>query len=138
MQDRPTALELLDAVQRFLEEEVVPSTEGRRSFLARVAANAIRIVGREIRTEEEQARREWDGLDALLGPVTAPPSLADTRKAILARTAALCEKIREGAADEGDWRKQVLAHARRTVRDKLAVSDPGLLERSETKEGRRD
>ena len=134
MQDRPTAIELLDAVQRFLEEEIVPNTEGRRSFLARVAANAIRIVGREISAEEEQARREWDGLDALLGPETRPPALADTRKAIGARTKSLCEKIREGAADEGDWRRKVLAHVRRTVRDKLAVSDPGLLDRSK-KEG---
>jgi len=131
MQDRPTAIELLDAVQRFLEEEIVPNTQGRRSFLARVAANAVRIVGREIRAEEAQSRREWDGLDALLGPAAPPPSLADTKKAILARTAVLCEKIREGAADEGEWRSAVLAHVRRTVRDKLAVADPGLLERSE-------
>jgi len=131
MQDRPTAMELLDAVQRFLDEEIVPNTEGRRSFLARVAANAVRMVGREIGVEEEQARREWDGLDAVLGPETRPPTLADTRKAIIARTKALCEKIREGSADEGDWRRKVLAHVRRTVRDKLAVADPGLLERAQ-------
>ena len=131
MQDRPTSLELLDAVQRFLDEEIVPDTQGRRSFLARVAANAVRIVAREIRADEEQARREWDGLDALMGSAVPPASLADTKKAILARTAALCEKIREGAADEGPWRPAVLAHVRRTVRDKLAVADPGLLERSE-------
>ncbi len=133
MQDRPTALELLDAVQRFLEEEIVPDTQGRRSFLARVAANAVRIVAREIRADEEQARREWEGLDSLLGPTAPPPSLADTKQAIRARTAALCEKIREGAADEGEWRSSVLAHVRGTVHDKLAVADPGLLERSEEK-----
>ena len=131
MQDRPTAQELLDAVQRFLEEEIVPQADGKRSFLARVAANAIRIVGREMRLENEQAQREWEGLDELLGPEMLPGSPADRRKAISARTAALCEKIREGAANEGEWRKKVLAHVRRTVRDKLAVSNPGLLERSE-------
>jgi hypothetical protein len=134
MQDRPTAIELLDAVQRFLEEEIVPNTEGRRSFLARVAANAVRMVGREIGAEEEHARREWEGLDALLGPGTPPDSLAERRKALALRTAVLCERIREGMADEGPWRAEVLAHARRTVQDKLAVTDPGLFERSE-KEG---
>jgi len=127
MQDRPTAQELLDAVQRFLEEEIVPHTEGKRSFLARVAANAIRIVGREMRLEDEQARREWEGLDSLLGFEPLPLLLADTKKAILARTAALCGKIREGTADEGAWRKKVLAHTRRTVRDKMIVSDPRWL-----------
>jgi hypothetical protein len=138
MQDRPTALELLEAVQRFLEEEIVPNTEGRRAFLARVAASAVRIVEREIRMEEEQALREWDGLDALLGPETPPSAREEWKSAIRARTAALCERIREGAADEGDWRRKVLAHTRRTVRDKIAVSDPGLLERSETKSSQKD
>jgi hypothetical protein len=57
------------------------------------------------------------------------------KMALQARTAALCEKIREGAADEGEWRKKVLSHTRRTLRDKLAVSDPGLLERSENDRG---
>ena len=132
MQDRPTALELLDAVQRFLEEEIVPNVEGRRSFLTRVAANAVRIVAREIRMEEEQARREWDGLDALLGPETPPSALGDRKKAILARTVALCGKIREGGADEGEWRKKVLAHIRRTVGDKLVVSDPRWLGEDKT------
>jgi len=127
MQDRPTATELLDAVQRFLDEEIVPNTEGRRSFLARVAANAVRMVGREIGVEEEQARREWEGLDALLGPETSPSSLAKRKKALAARTTALCERIREGMADEGPWRAEVLAHVRRTVRDKLVVSDPRWL-----------
>ena len=44
MQDRPTYNELLEAIERFMDEEVVPNLEGARGFHARVAANAIRTV----------------------------------------------------------------------------------------------
>jgi len=45
---RPTARELLDAVRSFLLDDVVPATSGRVSFHARVAANAVAIVEREL------------------------------------------------------------------------------------------
>ena len=45
---RPTARELLDAVRGFLLDDVVPGTTGRISFHARVAANVIAIVEREL------------------------------------------------------------------------------------------
>ena len=54
MQDRPTVHELLDALGRFLDEEIVPATDGRRQFLARVAANVARMVDRELAAEETQ------------------------------------------------------------------------------------
>jgi aminoglycoside phosphotransferase (APT) family kinase protein len=44
----PTARELLDAVHGFLLEEAVPGTSGRLSFHARVAANVVAMVGREL------------------------------------------------------------------------------------------
>lgn len=45
---RPTARELLRAVHVFLSEDVMPGTEGRLSFHARVAANVVAIVEREL------------------------------------------------------------------------------------------
>ena len=45
---RPTARELLDAVRGFLLDDVVPATSGRVSFHARVAANVIAIVERQL------------------------------------------------------------------------------------------
>lgn len=45
---RPTARELLDAVEGFLRDEVTPGTSGRLSFHARVAANVVAIVAREL------------------------------------------------------------------------------------------
>ncbi len=46
--DVPSAPELLDAVREFLESEVIPHTEGRRRFEARVAANVVAMVQREM------------------------------------------------------------------------------------------
>ena len=45
---RPTAAELLDAVRGYLTDEVVPRTDGQLSFHARVAANVVAIVAREL------------------------------------------------------------------------------------------
>ena len=45
---RPTARELLDAVRQFLTDDVVPGTTGDLSYQARVAANMVAIVEREL------------------------------------------------------------------------------------------
>jgi hypothetical protein len=128
MQDRPSALELLKAVERFLDEEIVPNVEGTRQFHARVAANVMRILAREWEHEEAQLEAEWSGLDDLLGAEPRPLSRAAMRAGIARRTAELCERIRAGEADEGPFRHRVVAHVRRTVRDKLLVDNPAWLE----------
>ncbi len=129
MQDRPTYDELLAAVEQFLDAEIVPNVPGSRGFHARVAANAIRIVRRELANEEEQLAAEWSGLDAILGPAERPAGREELRSALRERNEALCELIRGGGADEGATAREVFAHLRSTVRDKLTVSDPALLER---------
>lgn len=45
---RPTAAELIAAVAEFLETDVRESTSGQVNFHARVAANVLRIVEREL------------------------------------------------------------------------------------------
>ena len=129
MQDRPTHDELLAAVEHFLDAEIVPNVPGSRGFHARVAANAIRIVRRELSSEEELLASEWSGLDAVLGPAERPARREQLRTALRERNEALCALIRGGDSD-GEAARQVFDHVRRTVRDKLTVSDPPLLERS--------
>ncbi len=131
MQDRPTIHELLDVVGRFLTDDLVPHLEGRRKFLARVSANVIRIVDREITLEEEQIDREWRGLDALLGKEDAPKGRAALREGIARRSKSLCGRIQSGEADGGVFREKVLDHLRATIREKLSVSDPALPERDD-------
>jgi hypothetical protein len=132
MQDRPNYSELLAAIEHFLHTEIVPNTEGARGFHARVAANAVRTVRRELEVEDDQLAREWAGLDSLLGLAAQPLGRAALREGIAARNAELCERIRRGEADSGAFGDQVRDHARRTVRAKLSVTNPDLLSRSDS------
>ena len=131
MQDRPNYSELLVAIEHFLDAEIVPNTEGARGFHARVAANAIRTVRRELEAEDDQLAKEWAGLDKLLGLAEQPLGRAALREGIAARNAELCARIRRGDADGGDFGAQVREHVRRSVRDKISVTNPGLLARSD-------
>ncbi len=135
MQDRPTYDELLAAVERFLEQEIMPNSEGARRFHARVAVNTLRIIRRELEGEEEHLDSEWAGLDGVLGAAERPAGRAALRQAIQARTSELCERIRGGHADTGPFREAVLTHVRRTVRDKLLVSNPGWIGAGRESEG---
>src|SRR5208282_1935452 len=67
MQDRPTSVELLEAAADFVDRELVPTIEGARQFQARVVANVMRIVAREIKMEDPLVRSEVKALARLLG-----------------------------------------------------------------------
>jgi hypothetical protein len=129
VQDRPTVSELLEAVRAFLDEEVVPALEGPRQFHARVAANVLAIVGRELAGEEASLLAEWQRLGRLVGGETgAPPARLDgLRSVVRERTQALAERIRGGEADSGAFRDAVRAHVRLTIEEKLRVANPRLL-----------
>jgi hypothetical protein len=130
MQDRPTRTELLAAVRRFLADEVIPHTSGRRQFLARVSVHTLGLVERELEHEERHAAREWSGLDDLLGPQPMPAGRREAHDALAARNAELCARIRRGELDgDGPLRCRLLDHLRATVREKLEISDPRLLAR---------
>ena len=133
MNDRPTGVELLRAVERFLEQEVVPGLDGPRRYHARVAANVVAMVAREIETEEAQLQSEWERLGALLGLREERPALRGAlREAVRERSQALAARIRRGDADHGTWRDDLIGHLRRTVADKLAVSKPPRVTREES------
>ncbi|WP_417513423.1 DUF6285 domain-containing protein [Minwuia sp.] len=111
MQDRPTIDELLDAVQGFLRDDVVPRLEGQPRFHARVAANAIAIVRRELQNDCALSGQETERLAAIL----------DRRGSREALNAALVDEIRsEGMGDPA----AVLAHLRQTALEKLSVANP--------------
>ena len=124
MNDRPSATELLAAVERFLEETAVPGLEGPAKYHARVAANVVRIVARELACEDAHLAREWDGLVALLGDAARPGARDALHAAIRARNQELVQRIRAGEADAGAWREALIAHLSRVVADKLDVARP--------------
>jgi hypothetical protein len=125
MGDRPTKLELLEAVRRFLADELMPELEGVRRFHARVAANALAIIAREIELEPAQLRARRERLAGLLDEETAPPDDLTALAADVERLESeLCGRIRAGEADAPQARTQLVAHLLQTAREKLAVSNP--------------
>ena len=102
---RPTAAELVAAVADFLDNDVRTATEGQVNFHARVAANVLRIVERELSD---------DSAEKVTGPLAA---LGFTDEAQLAAA------IRAGTLD--DRAGVVLPTLRALVRHRLAVAHPG-------------
>lgn len=106
----PSAAELIEAVREYLDEKVMPSTDGAARFEARVARNVLATVGRELE----------------LGPATRD-ARAERRAALGVRSeAALAAAIREGVHD--DDLLEVGAILAEGVRDQLLVANPSYLE----------
>ncbi|MGH7780528.1 MAG: DUF6285 domain-containing protein [Candidatus Binataceae bacterium] len=129
MQDRPSAIELLEAAADFVDREIVTATAGRVQFQSRVVANVMRIVAREIHDEDPFARTELRSLAALLKR-EAPHvhGLDDVRSAAAKLNEDLSAQIRTGDADTGARRAEVLAAVRQIVENKLKIANPRYLE----------
>lgn len=73
--DMPRADELLGSVRDFLRDEVMQGTHGRTRFLARVAANSLDIVARELALGPAARARELERLRGLFGSSEELPKL---------------------------------------------------------------
>ncbi len=104
--DVPSVGELVEAVREFLEGDVMAATEGRVRFHARVAANVLAMVERELAAGAGQAEEHSRRL-ASLG---------------VASDAGLAAAIRDGRF-QGRW-DEVRAAVEAAVADKLAVANP--------------
>ncbi|BBZ74063.1 DUF6285 domain-containing protein [Mycobacterium paraseoulense] len=102
---RPLAAELVAAVAEFLETDVRAATSGQVNFHARVAANALRIVERELLDESESESR------AALTDL----GFADEEE--------LAAAIRAGELD--GRAREVTACLRTLVRRRVAAAHPG-------------
>lgn len=115
MAERPTAVELLEAVREFIEQDALPALAGRSAFHARVAVNAIAIVERELTLGPANEASERARLATLLGHDGDLDSLR----------ADLSTAIRSGALDER--RAEVLDALRASTRAALAIANPKYL-----------
>jgi hypothetical protein len=112
MQDEPTPVELIKAVADFLRNEIAPGISGHYAFKLRVSINALDLVTRQLRLEEESDAEEIARLSGLLG---RQGSLAELNRA-------LADRIARG---ELDLQTSGLAeHLWQTTMDKLAVDQP--------------
>lgn len=66
MQDQPTAIELIDVVAEFIRVHAMPQLKGHAAFHARVAANALDIVKRELEIAPKAEEAELSRLKDLL------------------------------------------------------------------------
>jgi len=113
MQDTPTPDQLLVAVAAFLREQAMPQLQGQASFHARVAANALDIVRRQLAlaptAEAAEAKRLRD--------------LLQVEGSLVELNALLCARIAGG--ELGVHTPALVEHLWRVTLDKLAVDQPG-------------
>lgn len=112
MREQPEIDDLLQGVAEFLRQDAMPNLTGRPAFHARVAANAIDLVRRELALGPAADARETARLEALLGHGGE----------LAALNAEFCDRIR---ADEiGPETPGFAEHLWASTLDKLAVDQP--------------
>jgi hypothetical protein len=112
MMDQPSAIELVKAVQAFLETRAIPELKGHTAFHARVAANALAIVARELEQGPDADSQEAARLQTLLGH----------EGDLQALNRELCRRIRTGGIDPLD--PALADHLRRTTIAKVRIDQP--------------
>lgn len=112
MLDDPRPEELLAAVARLLREEIGPELSGAAAFHARVAANALDLVQRQIVGEAGIDAQENARLTVLLG---RDGPTADLNRRLAAR-------LREGAGEAE--LPGLMDHLWETTLAKIAVDQP--------------
>ncbi len=110
--DIPRSDELLASVSEFLRDDISETSKGRTKFLARVAANSLDIIGRELVLGAQHRQREHDRLRSFYQSDADSSSLRWR----------LCEDIRNGVVDLSD--KTLQAHLRHTVANQVAIDQP--------------
>lgn len=112
MMDQPSARELVEAVREFIEQKALPELKGHTAFHARVAANALAIVARQLEMGPAAAAEERQRLAALLGRDGALDEL----------NRELSRRIRDG--EIGAESAALMEHLEKTARDKIAIDQP--------------
>lgn len=112
MHDQPTSAELVGATERFLREVAMKQLEGHAAFHARVAANVLGIVKRELELGPTQAEAERSRLEALLGQSGDLDML----------NRELCRRIREGEMNTAT--PGLMDHLWDTTLEQLAIDQP--------------
>ncbi len=110
--DQPSMLELVDVVRAFIEQRAMPELKGHTAFHARVAANALGIVSRELKLGPAAATEEKTRLATLLGHDGPLEEL----------NRELCKQIREGTI--GLETKGLKEHLDLTTRHKVEIDQP--------------
>jgi DNA-binding response OmpR family regulator len=112
MQDQPSPDEILAAIAAFLRDTVIPKSDSHTAFQARVAANAVDLVRRQLEFSTAGEAAELERLQTLLGRAGTLPEL----------NSALAEALASGA--KGLSTAGVSEHLRATTLEKLQIDQP--------------
>lgn len=112
MLDQPNPDEVLEVVAQMLREQFAPQLPGSAAFHARVAANAIDLVRRQIAAGERLEQASLARLRALLG--------RDGDADALERE--LCERIRDRSLDAST--PGLLDHLMASTLAKMSIDQP--------------
>jgi len=123
MMDRPTSLELVQAVRFYLEKELLPGlTDPRQRFQTLVAAHVLGIVERELPAADALLAEESQLLASMLGHAVSSVEVGTANEE-------LCERIRQGHYDEPAPMRLLLGQMRPVVVRKLQIANPRYLGR---------
>jgi hypothetical protein len=120
---RPDKEALLEALARFVENDVKPALQDPAlAYRAIIASGLARSLALETRSEEGRETRELARLGEILG-APAPATAAERKAAIAALNRTLCERIRARGFDARTLAR-VRTHLLETLADELAVTNP--------------
>ena len=127
MHDRPTAVELVNAVRQYLESELLPTlTDQRLKFQTLIAANVLSIAERELQGQDAELADEFAFYADLL-KLDGPPQPTELRAAVRTANERLCEQIRRGEYDDSGCFEWLAHQLRRFVELKLQTANPKYL-----------
>jgi len=129
MRDQPTGDQLLATARAVLRDELIPALPADKRHSALMIANAMAIAMRQLQRGDDAEREELAALDDLLSAPADGMAAPGTRlrETLGERNRQLCQWIRDGRADAGMLRERVHQHLLRTIRHKLAESNPKAL-----------
>jgi hypothetical protein len=121
MQERPQPRAVLEALARFLLEELQPTvTDKRLAFRVLIAAHLASTLAAELDERPRHAAEELARLRALLPDVALPPG--EAAAALRTLNATLVERLSQGRGPGDDT--ALRAHLRATLADALRVLSP--------------
>lgn len=114
--DRPTAVEILQAIDGFLQDKVTPQLDAHSQFHLKVTRNLLGLLQREWQQRDDFRQQELQRLHALLDNDSDDLETLNRE---------LCEAIRTRTL--GMDNSALQQHLQATARAKLAIDNPRYL-----------
>jgi DNA-binding transcriptional ArsR family regulator len=127
MKEQPQAVELLKAAREAVSAEILPALPEALRYTGLMVANAIAIAEREIVAGDGAERAECERLRSLFSERPEPIATDALLEVVARYNRRLAAEIRTGRFD-GEERRALLEHLRRTTEEKLAISNPKALQ----------